>query len=87
MASLYIKDTEANDLADELAGRRGLTKTAAVKMALRRELERDAPKSAASPSPSAREITEQFWRERGGLPPPTGLKADKAFYDELSGEL
>jgi antitoxin VapB len=33
-----------------------------------------------------RERLEAFWREHP-LPPPTGEKADKAFFDELSGDL
>jgi antitoxin VapB len=28
----------------------------------------------------------QAWRDANPLPPPTGLKADEAFFDELSGE-
>lgn len=81
MASLYIKDEEANALAEQLATERGLTKTAAVKLALRHELERSRP--ARRPM---RERMLDFW-ERHPLPPATGRKADKAFYDELSGDL
>lgn len=81
MASLYIKDTEANDLAEQLAAERGLTKTAAVKLALRHELDRE--KTSRRPM---RERLIEFW-ERHPLPPETGLKADKAFFDELSGDL
>ena len=81
MASLYIKDTEANILAERLASERGLTKTAAVKLALRHELERDK-----APRRPMRERLIEFW-EKHPLPPETGLKADKAFYDELSGDL
>ncbi|MEI9851257.1 MAG: type II toxin-antitoxin system VapB family antitoxin [Sphingomonas sp.] len=81
MASLYIKDEEANALAERLADERGLTKTAAVKLALRHELER----SQADRRPM-RERMIDFWK-RHPLPPETGLRADKAFYDELSGDL
>lgn len=84
MASLYIKDNETNELAEQLAGRRGLTKTAAVKLALRNELERE-PAGRPPRKRPARDIVEQFWRERP-LPPLTGLKADKAFFDDLSGD-
>ena len=83
MASLYVKDGEANDLARELADRRGLSKTAAVKLALRNELGRDADVPARERS--AREILEQFWRDHP-LGEPTGLPADKAFYDSLNDE-
>ncbi len=36
-------------------------------------------------NPDAPEWLRKFWREHP-LPLPTGLKADKAFYDSLSGE-
>jgi antitoxin VapB len=80
MASLYIKDADTNALAEALAAKRGLTKTAAVKLALENELSRDQP-----PRLTAREKLLKFWEENP-LPPPTGLKADKAFFDELWGE-
>ena len=80
MASLYIKDAETNELAHQLARRRGLSKTAAVNLALRHELERDAPDSAAQ-RPVV-DILEEFWRSHP-LGEPTGLEADKAFYDSL----
>lgn len=81
MASLYIKDGETNELASRLAAQRGLSKTAAVKLALQHELERDA-----RPAPvSVEDILERFWREHP-LGEPTGLEADKAFYDSLNDE-
>lgn len=79
MASLYIKDTETNDMAEELAEQRGLTKTAAVKLALANELKR-------SDRRSAREKMEDFWK-RYPLPDKLGPAPDKAFWDELSGDL
>lgn len=83
MASLYVKDQEANALAEELAQRRGVTKTAAVKLALRHELARDA--DPAPPERPLLEVMEEFWRDRP-LGSSTGLEADKAFYDSLSDE-
>lgn len=83
MASLYVKDPEANTLAELLAVRRGVTKTAAVKLALTHELAR-----GADTQPKERpllEILEEFWREYP-LGEPTGLEADKAFYDSLNDE-
>lgn len=80
MASLYIKDVEANQLAEKLAKARGVTKTAAVKLALRHELERDVP---AAGRQTARDILERHWRTY----PPPGPDApviDKSFYDWLS---
>lgn len=79
MASLYIKDPETNALAEELAQRRGLTKTAAVKLALQRELD-DVDRR------STREKMLALW-ERHPLPVPRGPVADKSFYDDLSGGL
>ena len=79
MASLYVKDAEANDMAEQLAEQRGLTKTAAVKLALANELKR-------SDQRTARERMEDFWK-RHPLPDKLGPPPDKAFWDELSGGL
>jgi antitoxin VapB len=81
MASLYVKDAEANALAEELAARLGVTKTAAVKLALRQELMRDSRDPL-----SARDKMLGFWK-RHPLPARLGPIPDKAFYDELSGDL
>lgn len=86
MASLYIKDEEANRLAERLAASRGLTKTAAVKLALHRELERDRGnhESALSPAQAdVRSVLERFWATTR-LGEPIGPEADKAFFDSLS---
>lgn len=85
MASLYIKDQEANALAEELATLRGMTKTAAVKLALRHELDRGETGARAADRP-LRERMIDFWK-RHALPPEMGPVPDKAFYDELSGGL
>ena len=82
MASLYIKDEEANRLAEQLARADGLTKTAAVKLALANELNR---RNQAAPPPSTREVLHRHWRRY----PPPGADAptvDKHFYDWLSEE-
>ncbi|AXJ95926.1 MULTISPECIES: type II toxin-antitoxin system VapB family antitoxin [unclassified Sphingomonas] len=79
MSSLYVKDEEANALADRLARRRGISKTAAVKLALQHELDRD---TVLLP---LRERL-RLWRDEHPLGEPTGLKADKAFYDSLNDE-
>lgn len=82
MASLYIKDGEANLLAERLARARGVTKTAAVKLALTRELEREVD---AICRPSARSVLQRHWRD---YPPPAidAPTVDKSFYDWLSDE-
>ncbi len=73
---LYIKDPEVT----ELARRRGTTKRDAVKAAVEAALEK-APKPL-----SLLEKLEKFWAEHP-LPEPTCEVADKAFFDELTGDL
>ena len=83
MASLFIKDAETAALVARVAERSGVTKTALVReLASAREAELDRGDKRVS----SRERLQKFWREHP-LPPPTGLKADKAFFDELSGDL
>ena len=81
MASLYIKDEATNALAERLATRRGLTKTAAVRLALERELDRDGRDQRPT-----RERMLALW-ERCPPPAELGPEADKAFFDDLSGDL
>ena len=83
MASLLIRDTQTADLVVRLARRSGMSEDALIReMALAREAELDRVR----PRRPARAIIEQFWREHP-MPPSTGLKADKAFFDDLSGDL
>lgn len=82
MASLYIKDPEANELAVQAAKLQGKTKTQAVKDSLRETL---GKLQGAKPKRNFLEWVEQYHREHP-LPPSTGLKADKAFYDSLNDE-
>ncbi|MGK6354907.1 type II toxin-antitoxin system VapB family antitoxin [Sphingomonas sp. DT-207] len=82
MASLYIKDSETAELADRIARRLGKTKTEVVRNALRR-VEAELP-AASSPTSTAEWLRE--FRQRHPLPPRTGPKADKVFFDWLSGE-
>ncbi len=76
---LYIKDNATAALVAQLARERGLSKQDAVKMAVAAELARD--RRAVS-------LRERFaaLRQAHGLPAPTGLVADKAFFDDLSGD-
>jgi antitoxin VapB len=81
MASLYIKNAETAELAEEVAALLGTTKTAAVHEALlarKQTLERERRGS----------IHERMeaWRAAHPLGEPTGLEADKAFYDSLNDE-
>lgn len=79
MASLYIKDEETTRLAAELAERRHLTKTAAVRLALTNELKRDEPQR------SVMEITAEL-RRTSTLRFDPSVVIDKAFYDSLNDE-
>ena len=77
---LYIKDSEVDALAGELAAARKLNTTEAVREALKHELERHRGK------PSVVDLAVQFSRElRTRGQPKRGRKADKRFFDELSG--
>jgi antitoxin VapB len=77
---LYIKDDTTARLVGELATQRGITKQDAVRLAVTNELER-----AKEAIPLRERLAA--WRQANPMPPPTGEVADKAFYDELSGDL
>jgi antitoxin VapB len=79
MSALYVKDAEAEQMAKALAERRGLTKTAAVKLALVNELARDEPKR------SVHEIAAEFRRTSKFKYDPS-VMIDKAFWDSLNDE-
>lgn len=76
MSALYVKDDEAFRLAKELADRRGLTKAAAVKLALTNELAKDAEKRSFSEIAAELRRTSKLPKENVGV-------ADKAFFDDL----
>jgi len=75
----HIRDAEADELVRELARRRQIGLTEAVKLAVRNELRRE---DEAVP---LRERLRPL-QDRIAARPRTGLEADKAFYDELSGD-
>ena len=77
---LYIKDDMTAELVAQLARKRGVSKQEAVRHAVQAELQH---MTAAIP------LRERIaaWRREHKLPPPTGQAADKAFFDELSGDL
>ncbi|QJU59015.1 type II toxin-antitoxin system VapB family antitoxin [Sphingomonas sp. AP4-R1] len=81
MASLFIKSDEAAQLASEVARLRGVSKSAAVIDALRKE--RDALQPPARRSADELIAWLDQYRDEHPLPPPTGLKADKAYFDAL----
>ncbi len=79
--SFVIEDETTVSLVAELAAATGVTKPEAVRRAVEAELDRFKAPSSDRP------LRERFaeLRARHPLPPPTGLPADKAFFDELSG--
>jgi antitoxin VapB len=81
MASLYIKNHDTADLAREVAALLGTSKTAAVHDAL--EHRKRALQAERSGSIHDR---LEAWRTAHPLGAPTGLDADKAFYDSLNDE-
>ncbi|WP_082470627.1 type II toxin-antitoxin system VapB family antitoxin [Methylobacterium sp. Leaf86] len=76
---LYIKDDETAGLVVKLAKASGVTKSEAVRRAVTAELSRLTP-----PVPLRERLAAL--RARHPLPKPTGQAADKAFFDDLSGE-
>ena len=77
---LYIKDSVTAALVADLARKRGVSKQDAVRLAVEAELRR-----MAEVIPLRERIAA--WRKSHPLPPLTGERADKAFFDELSGDL
>lgn len=77
--ALNIRSGEVNRLAERLAARKRLTKTDAVKLALENELRR---LDEAVPLRERLRVLQ----ERVSKRPVTGLAADKAFNDDLSGK-
>lgn len=76
---LQIRNEHVNRLAERLAAIKHLTKTDAVKLALENELRRI--EEATPLIERLRPLTERI-----AARPPTGLEADKAFFDALGGE-
>jgi antitoxin VapB len=75
---LNIRNEVVNQLAERLAARRQINKTDAVRIALENELRR---LDEAVPLRDRLRPLQQRVLSR----PATGLEADKAFYDALSG--
>lgn len=76
---LNIRSEEVNRLATELAEKRKVTKTEAVRLALANELERES--EGESLHDRLRPIIARI-----AAYPRTGLQADKAFFDEINGD-
>jgi antitoxin VapB len=78
--AFHVRDLETDTLVRELARKHGIGLTEAVRLAVRHELQREA---------QAVPLRERIAALRAEVMqrPRTGLKADKAFFDDLSGEL
>jgi antitoxin VapB len=78
--AFHVRDPETDSLVRELALKRGLGLTEAIKLAVTSALRADELDRETRLA-KMREIQDRIaaW-------PKTGLKADKAFFDELSGD-
>lgn len=76
----HVRDTETDALVRELARKRKVGLTEAVKLAVRNELDRE--EQAIPLRTRIATLRRQVLKR-----PATGLEADKAFYDDLSGAL
>lgn len=77
--AFHVRDPETDALVRRLARRKGCGLTEAVKQAVNAELQREARQV-----PMLERIKE-LQREVAKYPD-SGLKADKGFYDQLSGD-
>jgi antitoxin VapB len=76
--AFHVRDPETDTLVRELARRKGVGLTEAVKQAVGAELDRERRDDRIA---KVREIQARI-AARGR----SGLKADKAFFDDLSGQ-
>jgi antitoxin VapB len=75
--AFHIKDPATDAAVRKLAAERGISLTAAVRLAVEKELERGRRPLVERVDEIIRDL-EKY--------PLTGLKADKAFFDALSGD-
>ena len=75
--------SETSEQVARAAKRLGVSEEEAIRRALAELLGKPEP---VPPRPNLREWLAEYRRQHP-LPPPTGLVADKAFYDDLSGGL
>jgi len=76
--AIHIKHAETENLVRQLASETGQTITAAIRNAAQAALTTHSSQSLWEQTEDVRRMLAQF--------PRTGLTADKAFFDELSGE-
>jgi antitoxin VapB len=78
--AFHVRDKTTDTLVRKLADQRGVGLTEAVRQAVSAELDRQET-DAGERLRRMREISDEIARR-----PRTGLKADKAFFDEISGD-
>jgi antitoxin VapB len=76
--AFHIRDEETDTLVRELARRKGVGLTEAVKLAVRNQLNTEKPEESLHEK--LKKIADSIAEY-----PKTGRKADKAFFDDLSG--
>lgn len=76
--AFHVRDEETDTLVRELAQRKGVGLTEAVKLAVRNQLNNDKPEESLREK--LRKIADSIAEY-----PKTGKKADKEFFDDLSG--
>jgi antitoxin VapB len=77
--AIHVRDPETDALVRRLARRKGLGLTETIRDAVRNELDREEEKLSLWERTADLRAEIKSW-------PSTGRKADKAFFDSLSGE-
>ena len=80
--TFYVKDPATDKAVRKLAKLKGKTLTDTIREAVEEALRNEKSKKGLSLAERIRPI-----QERLASYPSTGLEADKAFYDELSGDI
>jgi antitoxin VapB len=81
--TIYLKDEATSKAVRKLAKLRGTTLTEAVRSAVAEALSKEnEPKRRERVFNEIKALQDKFAKR-----PKTGLKADKAFFDELSGDI
>jgi antitoxin VapB len=83
--AFHVRDAETDRVVRELARRKGATLTETIREAATKELDAIVAAEAARPRQSIRDSIKEV-QDRVAQYPRTGLKADKEFYDWLSGD-
>ncbi len=77
--TFYVKDPATDKAVRRLAKIRGTTLTETIREAVENELQRERRETLPARLDAIAQRLSKY--------PKTGLEADKAFYDELSGEI